>query len=172
MTCATSTVSATAFQERGGEQAAQGDGQPRSRQGVACPVDRKAARRWASPDTIARSSTSPRRRRQKQSRRRTPSFSKPTELQIELHDLKQGAADGDLFDLKNESVETIAGTMIEKIGIDKAVKIARAILNSPEHDERERTEREQELAERTEQLTERAQKRVKRKAGTKKPKAG
>jgi hypothetical protein len=66
-------------------------------------------------------------------------------LQIELHDVKQRAADGDLFDLKNEKVETIAGTIVEKVGIDKAVKIARAILDSPEHDERERAEREQEL---------------------------
>jgi hypothetical protein len=82
--------------------------------------------------------------------------------------LKQRAAGGDLVDPKNDSVETIAGTIIEKVGIDKAVKIARAILNSPEHDERERAEREQELAERTDELTERAQ----RKAGTKKAKAG
>jgi hypothetical protein len=127
---------------------------------------------WASPDTIVR---------------RCPIFNKPktataeakpspyaklqqanTELQIELHDIKQRVADGDLFGLKNDSVETIAGTVIEKVGIDKAVKIARAILNSPEHDERERAEREQELAERTDELTERAQ----RKAGTKKAKAG
>jgi hypothetical protein len=131
---------------------------------------------WASPDTIVR---------------RCPVFNKPkpataeakpspyaklqqanAELQIELHDVKRRAADGDLFDLKNDGVETIAGTIIEKVGIDKAVKIARAILNSPEHDERERAEREQELAERTEELTERAQKRAQRKAGTKKPKAG
>ncbi len=131
---------------------------------------------WASPDTIVR---------------RCPVFNKPkpataeakpspyaklqqanAELQIELHDVKRRAADGDRFDLKNESVETIAGTIIEKVGIDKAVKIARAILNSPEHDERERAEREQELAERTEELSERAQKRAQRKAGTKKPKAG
>jgi len=131
---------------------------------------------WASPDTIVR---------------RCPVFNKPkpataeakpspyaklqqanAELQIELHDVKRRAADGDLFDLKNESVETIAGTIIEKVGIDKAVKIARAILNSPEHDEGERAEREQELAERTEELSERAQKRAQRKAGTKKPKAG
>jgi hypothetical protein len=131
---------------------------------------------WASPDTLVR---------------RCPVFNKPNaataearpspyaklqqanaELQIELHDVKRRAADGDLFDLKNDGVETIAGTIIEKVGIDKAVKIARAILNSPEHDERERAEREQELAERTEELTERAQKRAQRKAGTKKPKAG
>jgi hypothetical protein len=89
---------------------------------------------WASPDTIVR---------------RCPIFNKPktataeakpspyakvqqanAELQIELHDVKQRAVDGDLFDLKNESVETIAGTIIEKIGIDKAVKIARAIIRS------------------------------------------
>ena len=57
------------------------------------------------------------------------------ELQIELHDVKRRAADGDLFDLKNDCVETIAGTIIEKVGIDKAVKIAHAILDSPEHDE-------------------------------------
>ena len=94
----------------------------------------------ASPDTIVR---------------RCPIFNKPkaataeakpspyaklqqanAELQIELHEVKRRAADGDLFDLKNESVETIAGTIIEKVGIDKAAKIARAILNSPEHDER------------------------------------
>jgi len=127
---------------------------------------------WASPDTLVR---------------RCPVFNKPkaataearpspyaklqqanAELQIELHDVKRRAADGDLFDLKNDCVETIAGTIIEKVGIDKAVKIAHAILNSPEHDEQERAEREQELADRTEELTERAQ----RKAGTKKPKAG
>jgi hypothetical protein len=94
---------------------------------------------WASPDTIVR---------------RCPIFSKPktaaeakpspyaklqqanAELQIELHDLKQRAADGGPFDLKNDSVETIAGTIIDKVGIDKAAKIARAILNSPQHDER------------------------------------
>ena len=46
--------------------------------------------------------------------------------------------------------------------------IARAILTSPEHEERDRAKREQELAEPTEELTERAQ----RKVGTKKPKAG
>jgi hypothetical protein len=88
---------------------------------------------WASPDTLVR---------------RCPVFNKPraataeaklspyaklqqanAELQIELHDVKHRAADGDLFDLKNESVETIAGTIIEKVGIDKAVKIARAILD-------------------------------------------
>ena len=81
---------------------------------------------WASPDTIVR---------------RCPVFNKPkpataeakpspyaklqqanAELQIELHDVKRRAADGDLFDLKNESVETIAGTIIEKVGIDKAVR--------------------------------------------------
>jgi hypothetical protein len=67
------------------------------------------------------------------------------ELQIELHDVKRRAADGDLFDLENDCVETIAGTIIEKVGIDKAVEIACAILNSPEHDEQERAEREQEL---------------------------
>jgi hypothetical protein len=121
----------------------------------------------------ARSSTSLSRQRQKQSRRHNAKLQQANaELQIELHDVKRRAADGDLFDLKNESVETIAGTIIEKVGIDKAVKIARAILNSPEHDERERAEREQELAERTEELSERAQKRSQRKAGTKKPKAG
>jgi hypothetical protein len=105
---------------------------------------------WASPDTLVR---------------RCPVFNKPkaataearpspyaklqqanAELQIELHDVKRRAADGDLFDLKNDCVETIAGTIIEKVGIDKAVKIAHAILNSPEHDEQERAEREQELA--------------------------
>jgi hypothetical protein len=79
--------------------------------------------------------------------------------------LKQRAAGGDLVDPKNDSVETIAGTIIEKVGIDKAVKIARAILNSLEHDERE-------LVERTEDLTERGQKRAERKVGTKKPKRG
>jgi hypothetical protein len=124
---------------------------------------------WASPDTIVR---------------RCPIFNKPmtataeakpspyaklqranAELQIELHDLKQRAAGGDLVDPKNDSVETIAGTIIEKVGIDKAVKIARAILNSLEHDERE-------LVERTEDLTERGQKRAERKVGTKKPKRG
>jgi hypothetical protein len=62
-----------------------------------------------------------------------------------IHDVKRRAADGDLFDLENDCVETIAGTIIEKVGIDKAVKIACAILNSPEHDEQERAEREQEL---------------------------
>jgi hypothetical protein len=95
---------------------------------------------WASPDTIVR---------------RCPIFNKPqttaeakpspyaklaqanAELQIELHDLKQRAAHGDPFDLKNDSVETIAGTIIDKVGIDKAAKIARAILNSPQHQERE-----------------------------------
>jgi hypothetical protein len=98
---------------------------------------------WASPDTIVR---------------RCPIFNKPqaeakpspyaklaqanAELQIELHDLKQRAAHGDPFDLKNDSVETIAGTIIDKVGIDKAVKIAHAILNSPQHQERERAERE------------------------------
>ena len=57
------------------------------------------------------------------------------ELQIELHDVKRRAADGDLFDLKNDCVKSIAGTIIEKVGIDKAVKIAHAILDNPEHDE-------------------------------------
>ena len=98
---------------------------------------------WASPDTIVR---------------RCPIFNKPqaeakpspyaklaqanAELQIELHDLKQRAAHGDPFDLKNDRVETIAGTIIDMVGIDKAVKIAHAILNSPQHQERERAERE------------------------------
>jgi hypothetical protein len=127
---------------------------------------------WASPDTIVR---------------RCPIFNKPktatpdakpspyaklqqanAELQIELYDLKQRTADGDLLDLKNDSAETIAGTIIEKAGIDKAVTVARAILNSPEHNERERTEREQERA----SVTEGAHKRARRKARTKKPKAG
>ena len=94
------------------------------------------------------------------------------ELQIELHDVKRRAADDDLFDLQNDCVESIAGTIIEKVGIDKAVKIAHAILDSPEHDDQERAEREQELAECTEELTEPAQKRAQREAGTKKPKAG
>jgi hypothetical protein len=40
--------------------------------------------------------------------------------------------DGGHLDLKNDSVETIAGTIIKKVGIDKAVEIARAILNSPQ----------------------------------------
>ena len=92
---------------------------------------------WASPDTIVR---------------RCPIFNKPKTataearpspyaklvqanigLQIELHELKQRATHGDPFDLQNDSVETIAVTII-----DKAVKVARAILNSPQHDERER----------------------------------
>jgi hypothetical protein len=87
---------------------------------------------WASPDTIVR---------------RCPIFNKPktataearpspyaklvqanTELQIELHELKQRATHGDPFDLQNDSVETIAGTIIDKVGVDKAVKVARAIL--------------------------------------------
>jgi hypothetical protein len=94
---------------------------------------------WVSPDTVFR---------------RCPVFKKPkaataearpspyaklqqanAELQIELHEVKRRAADGDLFDLKNDRVETIAGTIIEKVGIDKAVKIARAILNSPGRDQ-------------------------------------
>jgi hypothetical protein len=109
---------------------------------------------WASPDTIVR---------------RCPIFNRPktataeakpspyaklvqanTELQIELHELKQRAAHGDPFDIENDSVETIAGTIIDKFGIDKAVKVARAILNSPQHDERGRAERE--FAERSEEL--------------------
>jgi hypothetical protein len=94
---------------------------------------------WASPDTVFR---------------RCPVFKKPkaakaevrpspyarlqqanAELQIELHEVKRRSADGDLFDLENDRIETIAGTIIEKVGIDKAVKIARAILNSPERNE-------------------------------------
>jgi len=94
---------------------------------------------WSSPDTVFR---------------RCPVFKKPkaataevrpspyarlqeanAELQIELHEVKRRAADGDLFDLENDRIETIAGTIIEKVGIDKAVKIARAILNSPERNE-------------------------------------
>jgi hypothetical protein len=130
---------------------------------------------WASPDTVVR---------------RCPVFSKPktatakakpspfrklaqanAELQTELHDLKQRAARGDPYGLKkNDSVETIAGTIIDKVGIDKAEKIARAILNSPQHDEWERAERE--LAERSEARTERTQKRAQRKTGTKKPEPG
>jgi hypothetical protein len=120
---------------------------------------------WASPDTIVR---------------RCPIFSKPktamaeakpspyaklaqanAELQIELHDLKQRVARGDAFDLKNNSVETIAGTII-----DKAVKIARAILNSPQHDEWERAERD--LAERGEERTERTEKLAPRPGARKK----
>jgi len=126
---------------------------------------------WASPDTIVR---------------RCPIFNKPkttaeakpspyrqlaqanAELQTELHALKQRAAHGDPFGLQNDSVETIACTIIERVGIDKAAKIARAILNSPQHDQRERAERE--FAQRREELTERSQKR--REAGTKRPKAG
>jgi hypothetical protein len=94
---------------------------------------------WSSPDTVFR---------------RCPVFKKPkaataevrpspyarlqqanAELQIELYEVKRRAADGDLFDLENDRIETIAGTIIEKVGIDKAVKIARAILNSPERNE-------------------------------------
>jgi hypothetical protein len=131
---------------------------------------------WASPDTIVRRCAVFNKPKPATAEAKPSPYAKlqqaNAELQIELHDVKRRAADGDLFDLKNESVETIAGTIIEKVGIDKAVKIARAILNSPEHDERERAEREQELAERTEELSERAQKRAQRKAGTKKPKAG
>jgi hypothetical protein len=129
---------------------------------------------WASPDTIVR---------------RCPIFNKPqtataeaklspfrklaqanAELQTELHDLKQRVSHGDPYGLKNDSVETIAGTIIDKVGIDKAVKIARAILNSPQHDEWERAERE--LAERSEARTERTQKRAQRETGSKKPEAG
>jgi hypothetical protein len=93
-----------------------------------------------------------------------------TELQIELHELKQRAAHGDPFDLRNDSVETIAGMIIDKVGIDKAVKVARAILNSPQHDERGRAVRE--FAERSEEVTERTVKRAQRVAEIKKPKAG
>ena len=50
------------------------------------------------------------------------------------------------------------------------MKVARAILNSPQHDEWERAERE--FAERSEEVTERTVKRAQREAGTKKPKAG
>ncbi len=126
---------------------------------------------WASPDTVVK---------------RCPIFNKPktataqakpspyaklvqanTELQIELHELKQRAAP---FDLKNDSVETIAGTIIDRVGIAKAMAIARAILNSPQHDEREWAERE--LAERSEERTDRTQKHAQRDAGTKKPKPG
>ncbi len=129
---------------------------------------------WASPDTIVR---------------RCPIFNKPktataearpspyarlvqanTELQIELHELKQRVAGGELFDLKSDGVEAIAGTIITKAGIDKAVKIARAILNSPQHDEREQAERE--FADGGEELTERTVKLAQREAVTKKPKAG
>ena len=84
--------------------------------------------------------------------------------------LKQRVAGGDLFDLKNDSAETIAGTIITKAGIDKAAKIARAILNSPQRDEREQAERE--FADGGEELTERTVKLAQREAVTKKPKAG
>jgi hypothetical protein len=47
--------------------------------------------------------------------------------------VKQRAANGGHFDLENDSVETIAGKIIKKAGIDKAVEIARAILNGPLH---------------------------------------
>jgi len=87
---------------------------------------------WASPDTIVR-------RCPIFNKSKTTGEAKPSpyaklaqanaELQIELHDLKQRAAHGDPFDLKNDSVETIAGTIIDTVGIDKAVKIAHAILN-------------------------------------------
>jgi hypothetical protein len=126
---------------------------------------------WASPDTIVR---------------RCPVFNKPktataeaklspfrklaqanAELQTELHDLKQRVSHGDPYGLKNDSVETIAGTIIDKVGIDKAVKIARAILNDPQHGDWERAERD--LAERSKERTERTQKRAQREAGTKKP---
>jgi hypothetical protein len=128
---------------------------------------------WASPDTIVR---------------RCPIFNKPktataeaklspyrklaqanAELQTELHDLKPRVSHGDPYGLKNDSVETIARTIIDKVGIDKAVKIARAILNSPQHDEWKRAERE--LAEHREARTERTRQRAQRGAGTKKPKA-
>ena len=128
---------------------------------------------WASPDSIVR---------------RCPIFNKPktatadakpspfrklvqanAELQIELHDLKQRVSHGDPYGLKNDSVEIIAGTIIDKVGIGKAAKIARAILNDPQHDEWERAERDP--AERSEARTERTQKRAQRKAGPRKPEA-
>jgi hypothetical protein len=94
---------------------------------------------WASPDTLVRRCPVFNRPKTATAEARPSPYAKlqqaNAELQIELHDVKRRAADGDLFDLKNDCVESIAGTIIEKVGIDKAVKIAHAILDSPEHDE-------------------------------------
>jgi hypothetical protein len=116
---------------------------------------------WASPDTIVRRCPIFKGPKTATAQAKPSPYSKlqqaNAELQIELHDLKQRVAGGDLFDLKNDSAETIAGTIITKAGIDKAAKIARAILNSPQHDEREQAERE--FADGGEELTERTVKR-------------
>jgi hypothetical protein len=94
---------------------------------------------WASPDTLVRRCPVFNRPKTATAEARPSPYAKlqqaNAELQIELHDVKRRTADDDLFDLKNDCVESIAGTIIEKVGIDKAVKIAHAILDSPEHDE-------------------------------------
>jgi len=88
---------------------------------------------------------------------------------IRRADLKQRAADGDLFDLKTIQCRTHRRHDHPK-GRNRQSGEDRPC--DPEHDKRERAEPEQEPAERTEELTKRAQKRAKCKAGTKKPNAG